>query len=214
MNKAVIGVFPDNMSASRSINDLKAYGFGGENIGQMLRDDLARGERLDGPRILPAMEVLKGLVVGLVAGGIVGAVAAWYFGMRLTWPTFGLTDPLLVGIFTLAIAGAIGGILEGLFATAPLAAARRALMLRHRGDAVVTVDTDETHAARAADIMRAAGGRDIRRGASSVMDEFRTTEAVQPEIFGSTPVVQRESVEAPAASGEVVESQADGGAIG
>ena len=214
MNKAVVGVFADNISASRAINDLKAYGFGGETITQVLRDDLTHGQRLPGPRILPGMEIVKGLIIGAIAGGILGAVADLLLGMSLTWPSFGVSSPLYSAIFAMAAIGAVCGILEGLAAVGPLVAARRALTLRHRGDALVTVHTDETHATRAGDILRTAGATDVRRGASSVTDEFRTVEAVRPETYGTTPVVQRESVEAPSASGEVIETSSTGGTIG
>lgn len=214
MNKAVIGIFPDNMSASRAINDLKAYGFRGESIGQVLREDLMRGQRLPGPRIMPAMELLKGLVIGAISGAIMGGIADWFLGMRLTWPYFGSAQPLMAAVITFAAVGAIAAILESLAAAGPLASARRALLQRQRGDAVVTVHTDETHAAKASDILRAAGAWDVRRGASSVSDEFRTTESVMPETYGSTTVVQREPVTSPvgseaAGSGPVVEGSAD-----
>jgi hypothetical protein len=211
MNKAVVGVFADNVSASRAINDLKAYGFGGETINQVLREDLTRGERLPGPRILPAMEILKGLIIGALAGAVLGAIADWFLGMRLTWPSFGFGSPLLSAIFTMAAIGAVCGILEGLAAIPALVGARRTMLLRHRGDATVTVHTDETHALRASDIMRAAGAIDVRRGAGSVSEEFRTTEDVRPEAYGTTPVVQREGVEAPEATGEVLEAPPTGG---
>lgn len=216
MNKAVIGVFPDNMSASRAINDLKAFGFQGENISQILREDLTRGQRLPGPRILPAMEMIKGLVIGAIFGAIMGAIADWFLGMSLTWPSFGFTSPLISAVFTFAVVGAIVGILEGIAALGPLASARRTLMTRHRGDASVTVHTDETHANKAADILTAAGAWDVRRGAGSSADEFRTAESVQPEAYGAAvPVVTRDEVSAPAATGEVVEKErTNGGAIG
>ena len=214
MNKAVVGVFADNISATRAINDLKAYGFGGETITQVLRDDLAHGQRLPGPNVMPAMEIFKGLIIGAIVGGILGAVADLLLGMSLTWPSFGVSSPLYSAIITMAAVGAISGILEGLAAVGPLAAARRALTLRHRGDALVTVHTDETHATRAGDILRAAGATDVRRGASSVTDEFRTVEAVRPETYGTTPVVQRESVEPPSATGEVIETSSTGGTVG
>jgi len=106
------------------------------------------------------------------------------------------------------------GTLESLAAVGPLAAARHAMMMRHRGDAVVTVHTDETHAAKAGDILRAAGATDVRRGASSVADEFRTMESVQPETYGTTPVVQREPIEMPTAHGEVMDTPSAGDTIG
>ncbi|MFI5267532.1 MAG: hypothetical protein ACHQ7M_09170 [Chloroflexota bacterium] len=213
MNKAVVGIFADNISASRAINDLKAYGFGGETINQVLREDLTHDEPLAGPRIVPAMEILKGLIIGVIVGGVVGAIANWFLGMSLTWPSFGLSSPLYSAIFTMAAVDAVCGILEGLAAVGPLVAARRAIMMRRRGDAVVTVHTDETHAVRAADILRAAGATDVRRGASSVADEFRTVESVQPEAYGTMPVAQREPVELPLATGDVMETPAGGGAI-
>jgi hypothetical protein len=215
MNKAVVGVFADNISASRAINDLKAFGFGGETINQVLREDLVRGERLPGPRIMPAMEIVKGLIIGILAGAVVGAIAGWFLGMSLTWPSFGFSSPLYSAILTFAFVGGICGILEGLAAVGPLAAAHRAMLMRHRGDAIVTVHTDETHAVRAGDILRTAGAMDVRRGASSMADEFRTVESVQPETYGSTPVVQREPVEMPTAHGEIRDTPSgDSGTLG
>ncbi|HLG71227.1 MAG TPA: hypothetical protein VK009_12445 [Chloroflexota bacterium] len=195
MNKAVIGVFADNVSASRAINDLKANGFGGEHIGQILREDLPRGHRLPGPSIAPGMEIIKGLVSGAIVGAILGAAGYYFGGMSVTLPSFGLSSPLLTCIVVMAIVGAVAGIIEGLLAMGPLVRASRALGMRYHGDSMVTCYTDETHAARASDILRAAGAIDVRRGASSVMDEFRTEETVQPEAYASTPpVVQREAV--------------------
>ena len=215
MNKAVIGTFGDNVSASRAVNDLKAFGFGGETIHQVLREDLPRGQRLSGPRITPAMEPLKGLVIGVIAGAILGVIGYLLLGMNYTWPSLGLTDPLFSAIFTGAVGCAVTGLLVGLAAVGPLAAAERALTMRHRGDAVVTVHTDETHVNRASDILHSAGALDVRRGASSVADEFRTVESVQPESYGATPVIQREVVAAPTTTNEVMDTPTGaGGTIG
>jgi hypothetical protein len=213
MNKAVIGVFADNVSASRAINDLKANGFGGEHVGQLLREDLPRGHRLPGPDIAPAMEFVKGLISGAIVGAILGAAGYYFGGMSLTWPMLGFTSPLLTCIVTLAIVGAVAGIVEGLLAMGPLTRARRALAMRYQGDSLVTVHTDETHAGRAADILRSAGALDVRRGASSVMDEFRTDESVQPEAYASAPVVQREPVVVTPAD-QPVDTPTGGGTIG
>lgn len=215
MNKAVIGIFPDNVSAARAINDLKAYGFGGETISEVLREDVLPGAHLPGRQMSPAMEILKGLVIGAVAGAIIGAVAYYVLSMTLAWPaSYGLTSPLLAAVVTMAIVGAICGLLEGLAAMAPMAAARRDLLRHGRGDALVAVSTDEAHAPAAGDLLRAAGAIELRRGACSVMDEFRTVENVQPETYGRAEVVNREPVEAPMASGEVAGTTPEGGAIG
>lgn len=215
MNKAIIGVFADNVAASRAINDLKAYGFGGESISQVLREDLRYGERLKEPQLMPGMEILKGIVSGAIVGAILGGLAYYLFGLSFTLPSLGLTNPLYAVIIAMAIVGAIAGLIEGLLAMGPLARASRALSLRRRGDSIVTVHTDETHASRAADILHAAGALDVRRGASSVADEFRTGESVRPETYATTPMVQREPVEAPEGSRETMETPAgDGGAIG
>jgi len=188
MNKAVIGTFSDSVAASRAINDLKASGFPGETISHVMREDVARGRRLPGPKLMPGMEPLKGLVVGAIVGAIIGGVA-WFFGLSLTWPTvFSAAPPLVTAIILVACAGAICGLIEGCFAAAPLARARRALDMRHRGDATVAVHTDEGHINQAGDIMTKAGAWDVRRGAGSIMDEYRTVETVQPEAYGATRV--------------------------
>ncbi|MBV8084040.1 MAG: hypothetical protein JO247_04410 [Chloroflexi bacterium] len=197
MNKAVVGTFPDSVSASRAINDLKASGFPGETISHVMREDMARGRRLPGPNLMPGMELLKGLIVGLIVGGIIGGVA-WFFGFTAAWPSmFSATSALYSTVILIAIAGAICGLIEGCFAAAPLARARRALVIRSRGDALVAVHTDEAHATQAGDIMSKAGAWDVRRGAGSVMDEYRTVETVQPETYGTTQLVTREEVSAP-----------------
>jgi hypothetical protein len=214
MNKAITGAFPDSVSGARAINDLKASGFAGESISQVVREDAVRGQR-KGPRIFAGLEPLKGLISGAIAGGILGGIASYLFGKSMTWPSMDLTDPLLATVITFAVVGAICGVLEGLAALGPLARARRALMLSSRGDVIVTVHTDETHSGRAGDIMRAAGAMDVRRGASSVADEFRTAEAVQPEMYGTGPVVRREPVETPAGESETAGTPpSTGGTIG
>jgi len=212
MNKAVIGAFADSVSASRAVNDLKASGFGGESISEVLREDIGRGQRLPGPRVFPGLEPLKGLITGAIVGGILGCLANWVWGISLTWPSLSLTDPLLSTVTTFGVVGGVAGLLEGCAAAGPLTRARRWLRLRHRGDALVTVHTDETHATRAADILRAAGAMEVRRGASSVSDEFRTGETVQPETYGTTPIVQREPVGAP--EGSQVDAETTGGTVG
>ncbi|MBV8085783.1 MAG: hypothetical protein JO247_13320 [Chloroflexi bacterium] len=217
VNKAIVGVFPDKTSAARAINDLKAYGFGGETMHQTLRMDMLPGTDYPGRHLMPGMEVLKGLVIGAIVGGVLGGVANYFLNMVVSWPTtYGSYGPLLTAVITMAIVGAVCGLLEGCAAAGPLSKARRHLQMHTRGDAIVSVSTDEAHAASADEIMRGAGAVDVRRGAGSVDDEFRTVEHVQPETYGTTQVVTREPVEAP--SSEVTSAPAtttpDGGAIG
>jgi|SRR5579862_5502265 len=218
MNKAVIGVFRDSAAANRAINDLKANGFAGEGMHHVLRDDLRRGQKLAGPRLLPVLELLKGIIIGAIAGAIIGAVAYMFLNMSLAWsawlwPRFGLSQPFMDAVWSFGIVGAIAGLLEGVAAAGPVASAKYALDVRNRADASLTVHTDEVHADRAAEIMRADGAVEVRRGASSMADEFRTIETVQPESYGTTPVVQREPVGAPS-SGVEAGSSPEGGAIG
>lgn len=220
MDKAVIGVFTDNAGASRAVNDLKASGFGGENVHQILRDDFMRDERLPGPRVMPGMEIIKGIIFGAIAGAILGVVAYKLLGMAMSWPytlpSLGVSQTAEWAVVSMAVVGAVAGLIEGLLAMGPLAAADHALRMHRRGDAIVAVHTDETHSARASDILRAAGARDVRRGASSVPGEFQTLQTVQPETYGRPTMVQREPVGAPVgeAESEVAETPADGGAIG
>lgn len=51
---------------------------------------------------------------------------------------------------------------------------------------MVLVCTDETHAVQAMELLRAAGAREVRRGATSVPGEYRVAEGVRPEACGTT----------------------------
>src|SRR6185312_5925565 len=84
------------------------------------------------------------------------------------------------------VAGAVVGVLNGLAAAGSLEPARRALLMHRSEDAMVLVSTDETHAGQAIDLLRAAGARDVRRGATSVPGEYRMAEGVRPEAYGTT----------------------------
>jgi hypothetical protein len=106
--------------------------------------------------------------------------------MSLTWPTYSFNNHLPAAVLTLAVAGAIVGLLSGLSAAVSLEPARRALLMHRSVDAMVLVSTDETHAAQAIDLLRAAGARDVRRGATSVPGEYRMAEGVRPEAYGTT----------------------------
>ncbi len=186
MNKAVIGVFPDSTAALWAIDNLKAHGLGGENVIELMREDMPPAARLPEPGVAPAVELFKGLMIGLIVGGILGAIANQGVGLTLTWPGITFGTPLLDAVVSFAIVGAIAGLLEGLAAAAALGGARRALGLRRRGDAILAVSTDEAHAGEAAELLRADGAWDVRRGARSVPDEFRTVQTVEPEPYGQT----------------------------
>ncbi|MHB8621075.1 MAG: hypothetical protein ACYDAG_16140 [Chloroflexota bacterium] len=190
MNKAVVGTFPDSGAAGRAINDLKAQGFGGENISHFLRETAPRGT-LAGPRIFAPGEILRGLVTGVIVGGILGIVADLALGITAVWALLPLgVLPSTIVIY--AVVGGAAGLIEGVLAAGTLSRASQALSQRDHPDATVAVHTDEAHSGRAMDILRAAGAIDVRRGASSIPDEFRTMENVQPESYGQAPVVARE----------------------
>ena len=185
MNKSVIATFTDPQAGQRAINDLKANGFAGETITHVIREKLP-AEAPQGPRPFPAMEVAKDVAIGAVAGAILGALGDWFVGMSLTWPTYSFNHHLTAAVLTLAVAGAIVGVLNGLAAAGSLEPARRTLLLHRSEDATVVVSTDETHAAQAIDLLRTAGARDVRRGAASVPGEYRMAEGVRPEAYGTT----------------------------
>jgi len=185
MNKSVIATFTDPQAGQRAINDLKANGFAGENITHAIRENLPP-EAPQGPQPLPVMEVAKDVAIGAVAGAILGALADWVAGMSLTWPSYSFNHHLPAAVLTLAVAGAIVGLLNGLAAVGSLEPARRALLMHRSEDALVLVSTDETHASQAMDLLRAAGARDVRRGAASVPGEYRMAEGVRPEAYGTT----------------------------
>ncbi len=195
MNKAVSGVFADGGSASRAINDLKALGFGGENLSELTREKAWLARLHKAHTVWPALEIPKGILIGALAGGIVGVLAQYVWGIAVSVP--GLDWPLLwIATGAGAIVGVVAGLLEGLAAMVPLHRAKGALSMGLRADAVVIVQTDEGHVQQATEVFLQAGAWDVRRGSASMHEEFRTAEAVLPEP-AEAPATRREPVQAP-----------------
>lgn len=190
MNKAVIAVFPEVQAAERGINALKAYGYDPATLHELVREDPPRGTHVLGARVSPGAEVLKGLVVGAIIGAILGALASLALGVSVAWPSLGLDQPLVAAIVACTIVGAIAGLIEGALAASTLGSLRSRVLTRHRGDAIVSVWTDEAHARKTMDLLRDAGAWDVRRGASSLPEEFRTAETICPEPYGVAEVVE------------------------
>lgn len=198
MNKAVSGVFSDTNSASRAINDLKASGFGGDNISELIRDQAFLSDVRRAHSVWPAMEVPKGIVAGAITGAVVGFLLQTYWGMDLAIAGFDYPASL-TAVATFGIVGGVAGLIAGLAAMLALAKARRTLLRHLRPDVVVTVQTDEAHAQQAVDLFRHAGALDVRRGAASMTEEFRAAELVRPEPVevDAGPSVVHEPVQTP-----------------
>ena len=102
----VAGLFRDRTSAERAIDDLKEAGFGGEQIGIVMRDPSEGGritERRESDRTVTTSHAASGAMTGVVGGGLLGGLAGYLLAIgALTIPGIG---PVLAGG---AIAEALG----------------------------------------------------------------------------------------------------------
>lgn len=188
MNAPLVGIFSNRPLAARAISDLRSEGFDENAIAELLPEALATATERRVPQPNPSFELLKAGVVGAAAGGIVGILADWYLGLSLAWPRFGYTNSVLAAIFTMAMPGAIAGVLVALGIIGKAVAARRAMAAHYRQDSVVMVFASPARGDRALDILRGAGADVVHRGlahmepAGSTEDEAtdRTYEVVDP----------------------------------
>jgi hypothetical protein len=73
----VAGLFPDRTSAEQAINELKAAGFTGNQIGVAMRDRTAQGELIAETDVQAAASA----VTGAVGGGLLGGLAGFLIGI-------------------------------------------------------------------------------------------------------------------------------------
>jgi hypothetical protein len=99
----VAGLFPDRARAEQAIDDLKAAGFTGDQIGVALRDRTAQGELIAETDTHAA----EGAVTGAVGGGLLGGLTGFLIGIgALAIPGIG---PVIAGGALAAAFGIAGG---------------------------------------------------------------------------------------------------------
>jgi hypothetical protein len=100
----VAAVFRDRHQAERAIDDLRAAGFTGDQIGVALRDRTEQGELIEET----GTNAVEGAVSGALGGGLLGGVAGFLVGLvsALALPGIG---PIVAGGSLAAALGAAGG---------------------------------------------------------------------------------------------------------
>jgi hypothetical protein len=101
--KTVAGLFTDRMTAERAINDLKAAGFRGDQIGVAMRDRTEQGQMVEDTGASAA----SGATTGLLGGGLLGGVVGFLVGVgALAIPGIG---PVVAGGVLASTFGIAGG---------------------------------------------------------------------------------------------------------
>jgi hypothetical protein len=163
MEKTVAGSFDMLRIAQNVERELQDDGFSESEISVIASDVAADAAPAD-----TGSRAGAGAVTGSVVGGAAGLVVGV---LSLVIP--GLGPVVAAGPLVAALAGAGAGAVAGGLVGAltdqgvPEAHALYCAEVVRRGGALVVVRADEPRAARAAEIMRAAGGMDIEERASS-----------------------------------------------
>jgi hypothetical protein len=164
--KTIAALFNNQNDAERAINDLKAHGFAGNQIGIAMRDRNAAGKLIEET----GSQAAEGAVTGAVGGGLLGGVVGFLVGagallipgigpvvsagiLTATLGTIGATAAAGAGIG--AVAGGLVGALVG--AGIPEEEARYFETGFRRGGVLVTVNVGN-RVAEAVQVLESNGG--------------------------------------------------------
>jgi hypothetical protein len=101
--RTVAGLFPDRASAEQAIDELKAAGFSGDQIGVAMRDRTAQGELITET----GTQAAEGAATGAVGGGLLGGLTGFLIGIgALAIPGIG---PVIAGGALATAFGVAGG---------------------------------------------------------------------------------------------------------
>ncbi len=101
--QTIAAIFDDRSAAERAINDLKAAGFRGDQIGVAMRDRTAQGELVEDT----GTKAAEGAVSGALGGGLLGGLAGFLVGIgALAIPGIG---PVVAGGVLASTFGIAGG---------------------------------------------------------------------------------------------------------
>ncbi len=161
--KTVVGLIDDFEGARETIDDLIGDGFSRDSIGIIAKEEKSRTAQ---GRERISDEQIKGVKVGVEAGAGVGALAGLLIGAGAFTVT-GLGAVVAAGPIAAALAGAgLGAVTGGVYGAirnlgVPENEAKFYAEGVQRGGVLVTVETDEAGAERAADILKSHGAVDI-----------------------------------------------------
>jgi hypothetical protein len=101
--RTVAGLFPDRASAEQAIDELKAAGFTGDQIGVAMRDRTAQGVLIEEM----GAQAAEGATTGALGGGLLGGLTGFLIGIgALAIPGIG---PVVAGGALAAAFGVAGG---------------------------------------------------------------------------------------------------------
>jgi hypothetical protein len=179
MKKAVFCIVRDYMRASNVVSDLKAAGFGSNDISVLMPDkggtrDFAHEHNTKAP---------EGAVAGAGAGGVLGGTLGWLAGIgSLAIPGVGpfvAAGPIMAALSGAAVGAAVGGIggmLVGL--GMPEFEAKQYEGKIKGGNVLVSVHAESSNdTKRAREIFERAGAEDISTSTEASVPNNRESES-------------------------------------
>lgn len=176
MTQTVIGTFDDLKNAHRAVDDLIQSGFSQGDISLISnREGGAPGAAGDVPNIGP-LEETGGSGRDAAPGAAIGGLAGFIAGIAaLAIPGIGpiiAAGPLATAIMGATVGAAAGGLITG-FTNVGMSKEEAEMYSEHvrRGGSVVAVNTNDTRAQQAADILNQDGAFDVDERAESWRSE-------------------------------------------
>ncbi len=187
MKKAVFCIVRDYMGASNVVSQLKAAGFGSNDISVLMPDkggtrDFAHEHSTKAP---------EGAVAGAGAGGVLGGALGWLAGIgSLAIPGVGpfvAAGPIMAALSGAAVGAAVGGIggmLVGL--GIPEFEAKRYEGKIQGGNVLVSVHSDNSdETKRAREVFERAGAEDISTSSEASVPSARTADKKERGAAGT-----------------------------
>jgi len=169
---AVFGLFPDQASLERGVNDLRSAGFRNTDVSMLMAEtpgkkDLAHEAHTKAP---------EGAATGAAAGAVVGGVMGWLIGIgAIAIPGVGpfiAAGPIVAALAGLGAAGAAGGLIGALVGMGiPEYEAKLYEGRLRKGHLLVSVHCDDGKwAKKAEDVLKRAGGEHVAASAEAHAD--------------------------------------------
>jgi hypothetical protein len=169
---AAFGLFRDQPSLERAINDLRAGGFRNSDVSMLMAEtpgnkDLAHEAHTKAP---------EGAATGAAAGAVVGGVMGWLLGIgALAIPGIGpfiAAGPILAALAGVGVAGTAGGLIGALVGVGiPEYEAKLYEGRLRNGHLLLSVHCDDAKwAKKAEEVLKKAGGEHVATSAEAHAD--------------------------------------------
>jgi len=169
---AAFGLFPDRASLERAVNLLRGAGFRNSDVSMLMQEtpgtkDLAHEAHTKAP---------EGATAGAAAGAVVGGITGWLIGIGvLAIPGIGpfiAAGPIVAALAGIGAAGTAGGLIGALVGVGiPEYEAKRYEGRLRKGHLLLSVHCDDSKwVKKATDLMKQAGGEDVKSTAEAHAD--------------------------------------------